>query len=403
MHDAACEIWLKKGEERRLRGGHLWIFSNEVDTNRSPIRDLPPGAPAVFREHAGRAIGSGYVNPHSLICGRLMSRDSKRLPDQAMLEERLRLALDLRERLFPGPFYRLVHGEGDGLPGLVVDRYGDVCVMQINTAGMEQLREPLVDALQAVVAPKQILLRADSGLRELEGLDSYTAWVAGDDPGQLEVEENGCHFRVPTLGGQKTGWFYDHRANRARLPDYVAGARVLDVCSYAGGWGVQALAAGAASVSCVDSSSEALDQTTLNAELNRVEERLTTIEGDAFEVLQALRTDRQKFDVVILDPPAFVKRRKDLRNGLAGYRRLNGLAMQVLEKQGILFSASCSSHVSEDALLQEALGAARHLDRSLQLVERGHQAADHPMHAAMPETRYLKCMTCRLLPAWTSP
>lgn len=403
MQDKGCEIWLKKGEEKRLRGGHLWIFSNEVDTERSPIRDLPPGAPAVFHEHGGRAIGSGYINPHSLICGRLLSRDARRMPDQAMLEERLRLALELRQRLYPAPYYRLIHGEGDGLPGLVVDRYGDVCVVQINTAGMEHLQEAVLDAIQAVLAPRHLLLRADSGLRDLEGLDSYTLWVGSDGVEELRVEENGCAFHVPALGGQKTGWFYDHRRNRARLVDHVRGARVLDVCSYVGGWGVQALAQGAEHVTCVDSSSDALDRATANATLNGVDERLTTIEGDAFEVLQALRQEKLRYDVVILDPPAFVKKRKDLRNGLAGYRRLNGLAMQVLAHQGMLISASCSSHVGEDALLQEVLGAARHLDRSLQLVERGSQSADHPMHAAMPETRYLKCLTCRVLPAWVSP
>ncbi|MEX0731391.1 MAG: class I SAM-dependent rRNA methyltransferase [Aquisalimonadaceae bacterium] len=403
MQDIISDLWLRRGEERRLRAGHLWVFSNEVDTERSPLKDYAPGQRVTLREHGGRPLGTGYVNPHSLICARLISRDPERPLDESLLVHRLNIALDLRQRLFDKPYYRLVHGDGDGLSGLVVDRFGDTCVVQINTAGMEQVRDQIVTALQRVVKPRYILLRADSGLRALEGLESYVDWVGGNAPDTLEVEENGCRFRVPASSGQKTGWYYDHRANRARLPNYVRGRKVLDVFSYAGAWGLQALAAGATSATCVDSSSQALDQAAVSAELNNVADALTTVEGDAFTVLQALRDDRQRFDVVIVDPPAFVKRKKDLKNGLAGYRRLNQLAMQVLEKDGMLITASCSSHVSGDELLREVLGAGRHLERSLQVVETGHQAADHPVHPAIAETRYLKAFFCRVLPAWSMP
>lgn len=403
MQDTIPELWLRRGEERRLRAGHLWVFSNEVDTDRSPLKQYTPGEPVIVREHGGRPLGAAYVNPHSLICARIVSRDTRRILDESLLVHRFNIALDLRERLFAGPYYRLVHGDADGLSGLVVDRFGDTCVIQINTAGMEQVREQIVAALQRVVKPRFILLRADSGLRELEGLESYVEWVGGNDPGELEVEENGCRFRLPGTAGQKTGWYYDHRANRARLPGYVRERRVLDLFSYAGAWGVQALAAGASEATCVDSSSLALDHAVAAAELNGVGDRLTAIEGDAFAVLHALRDDRQRFDVVIADPPAFVKRRKDLKSGLAGYRRLNQMAMQVLEKDGILITASCSSHVSGDDLLRETLGAARHLERSLQVVETGHQAPDHPVHPAIPETRYLKAYFCRVMPAWSMP
>lgn len=403
MTENTPSLWLKRGEERRLRAGHLWVFSNEIDTERSPVRDLEPGTPVIVRAQSGKALGSGYVNPHSLICARLVSRDAERSLDESLLTHRLNVALASRERHFPTPHYRLVHGDADGLSGLVIDRYGDTCVIQPNTAGMDRALDAIVAALQRVIAPARILVRADSALRQLEGLDNHVTWVAGDPIDLLDVEENGLRFRVAAGDGQKTGWYYDHRGNRARLAPYVRGRRVLDVFSYVGAWGVQALAAGAGAVTCVDSSAAALDRAQENAALNGVDAGLTTIEGDAFEVLQALREERERYDVVILDPPAFVKRRKDLRNGLAGYRRLNQLAMQVLEKDGTLISASCSSHVSADALLQEVLGGARHLDRSLQALECGGHAPDHPEHPAIPETRYLKAWFCRVLPAWSTP
>ncbi len=402
MTESIPSLWLKRGEERRLRAGHLWVFSNEVDTRRSPLQELEPGVPVLIRNQAGKALGSGYANPHSLICARLVSRDPDRVLDEGLLTHRLNLALALRQRHFASPCYRLVHGEGDGLPGLVVDRYGDTCVVQPNTAGMERALEAVLASLQRVVKPRRILVRADAGPRQLEGLDSYVRWVSGDPVETLDVEENGCHFQVAAVDGQKTGWYFDHRANRARLAPYVRGHRILDVFSYVGAWAVQGLAAGAEHATCVDSSSSALDRAQENARRNDAGRALTTIEGDAVQVLQALRDERERYDVVIVDPPAFVKRRKDLRNGLAGYRRINQLAMQVLARDGVLITASCSSHVDRDALLREVLAGARHLDRSLHVLEGGGHAADHPEHPAIPETRYLKAWFCRVLPAWST-
>lgn len=403
MAETRPSLFLKRGEERRLRAGHLWVFSNEVDTGRSPLRDFAPGAQVLLRDHGGQAIGAATANPHSLICARLVSRDPERSLDESLLVHRLNRALALRERHFDTPHYRLVHGDGDGLSGLVIDRYGDVCVVQPNTAGMDNALDAVTRALERVIAPAHTLIRADSPLRELEGLEQYTRWHGTPGPDTLTVEENGLRFQVPATTGQKTGWYFDHRANRARLAPYVQGLHVLDVFSYAGAWGLQALRAGAASVTAVDSSGAALDTLQANADANGLGDRVTTVEGDAFEVLQALRQERHRFDVVILDPPAFVKRRKDIKAGLAGYRRLNQLALQVLEKDGNLITASCSAHVDERALLDEVLGAARHVDRTLQVVARGGQAPDHPEHPAIPETRYLKALFTRVAPAWSTP
>jgi 23S rRNA (cytosine1962-C5)-methyltransferase len=393
------QITLKKNEARRLRAGHLWVFSNEVDSRRTDLKSLVPGEAVEIVDEHGKFVGNGYANPHSLIYARLVSRDPKYQLDKSLIVHRLNIALSLRERLFSQPCYRLVHGEGDGLPGLVVDRFGEVLVVQLTTAGMERIREEILEALEKVIRPAAIVLRNDGGLRRLEGLEDYVEVVRGSLPERLTIEENGTRFLVDPLGGQKTGWFYDHRMNRRRMQDYVGGKRVLDVFSYVGAWGVQAAMAGALDVMCVDSSAAALDQAYENAALNGVEERLAMLEGDAFEAVKALREARERFDVVILDPPAFIKRKKDAAKGLEAYERINRMAMQLLDKDGILISASCSYHLHRDKLPELMLKGARHLDREMQLLEEGHQGPDHPVHPAIPETRYIKCFTARVLPA----
>jgi 23S rRNA (cytosine1962-C5)-methyltransferase len=388
---------LKKNEERRLRGGHLWIYSNEVDIERTPLKAFMPGDAVEIVDAGGHSLGSGYVNPHSLICARLVSRDPAHHLDQSLLVHRLNIALSLRETLFAKPYYRLVHGEGDGLPGLVVDRFGEVVVAQITTAGMERQKAAVVAALAKVLKPACIVLRNDTPARQSEGLESYVETPLGDAPAGVAMEENDTRFEIDVLGGQKTGWFYDHRMNRARMRHYVKGRRVLDIFSYVGGWGVQALTAGAAECVCIDASAKAVERSHHNADLNGVADRLTSLEGDAFEALKALRQERQRFDVVIADPPAFIKRKKDFKEGLNAYRRLNQMAMQVLNKDGVLISASCSYHLDRNSLLDTVLKASRHLDRQAQLVEQGHQGPDHPVHPAIAETDYLKAFVLRVL------
>lgn len=390
---------LKKNEERRLRAGHVWVFSNEVDTRATPLDGFEAGAAVEIQDTSGKSLGTGYVNPRSLICARLVSRDARHPLSPSLLVHRIKVALSLRDRLFPEPYYRLVYGESDGLPGLVVDRFDDLLVVQITTAGMERMREDIVAALEKVLRPAGVLLRNDGALRELEGLALYTEVAAGTVPEQAHVRENGCEFSAALRGGQKTGWYYDHRDNRARLCRYVRGRRVLDVFSYVGAWGVQAAALGADQVVCVDSSGVALEQVADNARRNDMSAQLSTIQGDAFEVLRGLRDQRERFDVVVLDPPAFIKRRKDSREGAEAYRRLNELAMRVLAKDGILVSASCSYHLTAEQLRALLQRSARHLDRHLVLLEQGFQGPDHPVHPAIPETEYLKAMFCRVLPA----
>ena len=385
---------LKRHEERRVAAGHLWIFSNEVDTAATPLTALAAGSIVSVRSDRDRFLGYAYVNPHSLIAARLLSRQAGFAPGPSLLVHRLRVALALRERLYEAPYYRLVHGESDLLPGLVVDRYGDVLVAQIATAGMEVQKAAIVAALDKVVKPAVVVFKNDSGARELEGLPKYLEVAHGELPASLTVVEAGLEFRAPLEGGQKTGWFYDQAANRRQfLPLTRGAARVLDVFSYVGAWGVPAARSGA-EVTCVDSSAGALEAAARNAAANGV--ALRTIRADAFDALEELHAAREKFDVVIVDPPAFIKRRKDAGKGEAAYRRLNQLAMQLLPRDGLLVSCSCSYHLEPAALLGAIQTGGRHLGRLVQVIASGGQAPDHPVHPAIPETRYLKAFLCRV-------
>jgi 23S rRNA (cytosine1962-C5)-methyltransferase len=389
---------LKANADRRLRAGHLWVFSNEVDVAATPLNTFASGDQAVLEASNGKALGIVALSPNNLICARLLSRDVAHVLDKSLLVHRINVALSLRERLFDKPFYRLVYGDSDLLPGLVVDRFGDILVVQLASATMEKHKDEVVAALLQVCKPSGILFKNDSAARDAEGLSSYVETAFGLVPEWVALEENGVKFEAPVIAGQKTGWFYDHRMNRARIAPYVKGKRVLDLFSYIGGWGVQAAAFGASDVMCVDASSFALDGVERNAGLNGLNEKVACLEGDVFEALKQLKAAEERFDVVIVDPPAFIKRKKDLKNGEAAYRRLNEQAMRLLNKDGILVSASCSMHLPEDDLQNILLTSARHLDRNMQLLERGSQGPDHPVHPAIAETRYIKSLTCRLLP-----
>ncbi len=386
---------LNPNAERRLRAGHVWIYSNEVDTQKSPLKHFDNGQQVLVHAANGKPLGIAYINPHTLICARMISRDHAL--DKSLLVHRINIALSLRERVFGGPYYRLIYGDSDALPGLVVDRFGDYLVVQINTAGMERVRDDVVTALCQVVKPRGILLKNDSRVRQSEGLSEYVEVAFGEVPEHVELIENGCRFLAPVFAGQKTGWFYDHRNARARLAPYVKNRRVLDVFSYIGGWGIQAAINSASEVIFVDSSGTALELARRNAELNNIDKIVKTIEGSAFDVLKDLHEREEKFDTIILDPPAFIPRRKDVKAGSEAYRRINELAMRLLSRDGFLISGSCSLHLSRAELIDILRAASRHLDRQLQVLEQHGQGADHPVHPAIPETEYLKSVFCRVL------
>ena len=401
---ALPELRLRRGEDRRLRAGHPWIFSNEVDVAATPLTAFTPGQQVRVTTDRGQPVGVAYVNPATLIAARLLARDRTTAVDAGWLAERLRSALRLRERLAATPHYRWVFGESDGLPGLVLDRYGDVVVGQITTRGMDRLREAIEEAVRCVLAPRALVWRNDSGARALEGLPEEVVTAFGDAPDQLEVVETlpggpALRFSLPLADGQKTGWFYDQTFNRSLLGRFLApGARVLDVCSYAGGWAATAAALGAGEIACIDSSAAALGRAVAHVAAARTTSGApaTAQRGDAFEQLGELAEAGRRFDAVIVDPPAFIKRRKEFPQGVAAYRKLNQLALRVLEPEGLLVSCSCSYHLSADDLLGAIQGAARHVDRFVQVLHQGGQSPDHPVHPAVPETRYLKAFFCRV-------
>jgi len=392
-------LQLQKNADRRLRAGHLWIYSNEVDNKATPLKGFEPGEQVIVQDTRGKTLGIASVNPNTLICGRILSRDLRYPMDRSLLIHRFKVAQSLREMCFDQPCYRLIFGDADLLPGLVVDRFYDIFVVQISSAGMEKLQQEIVDALNKVFQPQAIVFRNDGKMRASEGLETYVEVVQGEVPELAPLVENGVSLVAPILTGQKTGWFYDHRENRARMQTLVKGKRVLDLFSYVGGWGAQAIAAGASEVVCVDASVTALEVAAENARINDGETRFRGLQGDAFDLCKALIADRERFDVVIVDPPAFIARRKDIRNGERAYARINNLAMRLLEKNGVLISASCSMHLEKARLVDILRANSRELDRNGQIFAQGGQGADHPIHPAIAETEYLKAYFMRVLPA----
>lgn len=389
------ELRLNAREDRRLRAGHLWIYSNEVDVQATPLKSLDPGALVRVVSDRGRFLGYAGVNPHALIAARILSRDPEHPPGKGLFVHRLNVALALRERLYPGGFYRLAFGESDLLPGLVADRYGPYVVLQAGTAAMEAMKGEVVDAVSSILEPKGMLWRNDSGAREMEDLPRYVEVAAGHVPEAVGVVENGVEYTAPVQSGQKTGWFYDQRDNRHRFARYRP-ASVLDVFCYTGAWGLS-VAAGGARAAFVDASAQALEGVRTDGARLGVEAEV--FQGNAFDVLRGLRDENRQFDAVVVDPPAFIKRKKDHRQGVAAYQRINQLAMLLLARDGLLVSCSCSHHLATDELVAAIQRAARHVDRFVQVLEIGGQSADHPVHPAIPETRYLKAVFCRVLPA----
>ena len=386
-------IKLRPREEKRLRAGHLWIYANEVDVKTTPLKGLEPGSLVRYEDSQGKPLGMGYINPNTLLCGRILSRDSRATIDETWFIHRIQAALALREKIYDAPYYRLIFGEADGLPGLVVDRFGDVLVAQCTTAGMDALSEYWMGALGKVLQPKGFVLRNDVSSRETEGLPRFVD-SEGEIGDVLTVFERGVQFELPVEEWQKTGWFFDQASNREHFAKYVNGGSVLDVFSYYGGWSITAAKAGAKSVTCIDASQSAIDGVMKNAELNGV-----TIEaqcGDALALLKTAHKQDRKFDVVVVDPPALIKRKKDLDKGLGHYAALTRAAMNVMAADGILVSCSCSFHLHQDALLRMLLKEAQKANKRLQILEIGGQGPDHPVHPAIPETRYLKTIFARV-------
>ncbi|MGD9507370.1 MAG: class I SAM-dependent rRNA methyltransferase, partial [Geminicoccaceae bacterium] len=388
-------IKILPGEDRRLRGGSPWLFSNELRMDEA-ARAVSPGSLVRLMAPSGKMLGVAQFNPHSLIAARILTRNKDATIDREFVARRVRRALELRERLFDTPHYRLVHAEADGLPGLVVDRFGDALVVQLNTAGMAAMQPAIVAALDAVVRPATIIARNDAPSRQLEGLPLEVMALEGVLPGRLELVENGLTFVADPGGGQKTGWFYDQRDNRRFAAGLAAGQEALDVYSYCGGFALTAMSGGAARVTAVDGSATALDLAAASAARQGVAERVRFERADAFAFLDQTANAKARFGLVIADPPAFVKSRKDLGAGLKGYRKLARLAAGVVTEPGFLCLGCCSHHVTAEQFAAEAWAGIREAGRGGRLIRSAGAGPDHPIHPALPETAYLKFLAYAL-------
>lgn len=385
-------IHLKSGEDRRILGGHPWVYSNELQMSPES-KALSPGSIAILRHSDGRPLGLVFFNPRSLIAGRMLTRDPAAAIDMAFWQARLRRARALRDRLIGVPHYRLVHAEVDGFPGCVIDRYDDVFVIEASSAGIDAEIHNIAAAIDAEFAPRVILMRGDGPARELEGLEPASNLLKGSLETPVPVLENGSGFLSDPRAGQKTGWFFDQRDNRALLARLAAGKTMLDAYSYMGGFAIQSLRADAKSAIAIDRSAGALALARQAAEKNGVADRFEARQGDVFDVLGEFAGAGRRFDIVVADPPAFVKSKKDFHQGARAYRKLARFAVQCVAPDGILMLCSCSHNMPADEFLRQAQRGIEETGRKARLLYHTGAAPDHPVHPALPESAYLKALT----------
>jgi 23S rRNA (cytosine1962-C5)-methyltransferase len=385
---AADSLILKRGEDRRVRGGHPWIFSNEVESYAGEIED---GDVVDVTDSRGAFLGQAYINRHSLISARMISR-SRGPIDTAFFVKRFERARKFRESLYPGEAAtRLIYGESDQLPGLVVDRYGDYLAVQVLTLGMEHQLDIIRPALEKVFSPKGVVYVGDSQLRTLEGLELKREVWFGDVPERIAVTVGGFPLEIDLLGGQKTGLFLDQRENRKRAEARAQGRKALDVFCYQAEWALHLARGGATSVMAIDSSEPALKLARANVERAGYQEQIQIVRGVAFDEMRKIEREGQRFGLIVLDPPALVKSRRHVAAGARAYREMNRTAMGMLEEDGILVTCSCSHHMDDSMFKQVLLEAARLARRPMRILEWAGEAPDHPQLLAVPETHYLKC------------
>lgn len=388
-------IRLLPRHQRRTVAGHPWVYSNEIDMT-AEARALPAGGIVRVVTDAGELVGVAGFNPHSLIAARIVDRSPRAIIDADYFASRIAGSLALREMLFDAPHYRLVHAEADGIPGFIADRFGDALCLQFNSAFSEHLREPLLAAFDQVIAPRTVVLRNDSPVRRLEGLETTVEVVRGDARDPVESSEHGVRFLADLAGGQKTGWFFDQRDNRRFMGLLARGGRMLDLFSNTGGFALHAACAGAQDVVAVDRSEPSLALAERSAALNGVDGRCAFVKADAFAEMDRLYLDKQRFDVVVADPPAFIKSKKDIKPGARGYRKMIRLAARLVAPGGFLFVASCSHNMTPDLFDEQLRKGLEEARRSGRMLRRAGAAPDHPVHPWLPETAYLKTVALQL-------
>jgi 23S rRNA (cytosine1962-C5)-methyltransferase len=388
-------VFLQAGRDRRIEEGHPWAYSNEIRSDAN-TKAIPPGTLATLYRVDGKPLGTGSYNPHTLIAFRLFSRDPHTPIDEKFFARRIGRALALRQQLYVEPFYRLAHAEADGLPGLVCDRFEDILVLQVNTAGMEMLTPVVLAAFDRLLSPRAIVLRNDSPVRLLEGMTLEVSVPKGAIADVVEVRENGLTFLADVIAGQKTGWFYDQRDSRAYVAPLAVGGELLDIYCHTGAFAITAASAGARRAIGIDSSTAALDVAQRAAAANGVASICVFRQAEVFAELERLGRAHDRYRAVVADPPAFVKSRKELGSGLRGYRKLARLAAPLVEAGGFLFIASCSHHVGADALRGEVVRGVTAAGRTGRIVREAKAGADHPVHTHLPETAYLKSVLLQL-------
>lgn len=384
-----------KAEARAIRHGFPWVYADELVTDRR-TQSLAPGALAVLEDADRRPLGLVTVNTKSKIIARMIDRDPAAQIDQAWFAARMSVALSLRERLFDTPFYRLVHAESDGLPGVVIDRFGDVAVVQPNAAWAEAHQEALVAALQQVTGVATVVKNGTGRARGLEGLAEETMVLSGTVDAPVPVTMNGATYLADLMGGQKTGLFFDQRPNHAFAAKLARGARVLDVFAHVGGFALAALAGGAVSALAVDASAPALDLAERGAQASGFGDRFATRKGDAFDVMEALAAEGEVYDLVICDPPAFAPAKPALEAGLRAYERLARLAAPLVAPGGYLVLCSCSHAADLQAFRNASARGIGRGGRRGQLLHTGFAGPDHPMLLQLAESAYLKALFFRL-------
>jgi len=394
------QVSIKRGRERRIIGFHPWVYRNDI---LSFSRKPKPGELCIVRDHKGAFLAKGYINPDSYISIRILTYRKDEPIDYEFFRRRIEEAYSYRQQVVPkdSSAFRLIHSEADYLPGLIVDYYSGYLVVQVTTLGMEVLKEKVVRALVDVVKPKGVYEKSTVPARELEGLQMIEQPLHGEVPERVVITENGIKFNVQIVGGQKTGYFLDQRENKLLFAkEFVKeGDRVLDAFCHLGGFGIHALVLGkAGEVVAVDSSQLALDLARENAKLNGVEDRFKTVKGDAFRVLKEMQLAGEKFDAIVIDPPAFAKSKKVLEQAKKGYKELFLRGIRMLKPGGSLVVCSCSHHVTPPILEEILLSAAYDTKTPLRILYTTYQAKDHPFVLQIPESRYLKCIFAKTFP-----
>ena len=395
MLDALPQITILPGKHKRAKSGHPWIYANEIAMTPE-TKALPPGTLVSVINSGGEPMGTAFFSAQTLVVARMISKRPAQPFTPTFVAERLNSAMAWREKLFSEPFYRLAHAEADGLPGLIIDRFGDGLVCQFNSAGLELHRDAVLAGIEAALQPEWLLLRNDSSQRVLEKLPSVVETVKGTVPTPLEIRENGVTYLADPNDGQKTGWFFDQRLNRSMVAGLAKDARVLDAFSYLGGFGLLAAQAGASEVTLLDRSVGALELAMEAATRNGLADQVSTERAEVFEALDNYASTGRKFDVVVIDPPAFAKSKKDLPAALRGYRKLARMAAKTVAPGGFLLAASCSHTVDPPSFALETSRGIQESGRNARILRTTGASPDHPTHPQLPESAYLKAMLYHL-------